>query len=325
MRHFRAASSYIAAHRGKTFVILLPGEVLARSDILRAVAADLSLLHGLGVRLVVVLGTKPQIDARLAAREAGGGGGGGGGGRLVGGYRVTDAPALAAAIDAAGAARVAVEACLSAALAVPAARRHGRASPDAEFHFDPSARVVSGNFVTAVRRGVVGGVDFGATGSVRGVQAAALAGQLDGGAIILLSNLGFTVAGEPLNLACHDVATHAAAALGADKLVCLTGAEVAGLGLPPWLPLRDAVALVEASLGPGWRGAGAAGPPLRTASSPPPPPARPPPRPPPPRPRPPPPRPPRPAPPSPLWTPTPGRPPASPPPCSPAWRPSRRA
>ena len=254
VRHFRAASSYIAAHRGKTFVILLPGEVLARPDVLKAVAADLSLLHGLGVRLVVVLGTKPQIDARLARSGAAPGTG-----RLVGGYRVTDGPALAAAIDAAGAARVAVEACLSVALAVPAARRHGRTSPDAEFHYDPPARVVSGNFVTAVRRGVVGGVDFGATGAVRGVQAAALAGQLDGGAVVLLPNLGFTVGGEPLNRACHDVAAHAAAALGADKLVCLTGAEVAGLGLPQWLPLSDAVSLVEASLGPAWRGGGKIG------------------------------------------------------------------
>jgi amino-acid N-acetyltransferase len=254
VRHFRAASSYIAAHRGKTFVILLPGEVLARPDLLKAASADLCLLHGLGVRLVVVLGTKPQIDARLRSSSPAYQAGDGPGGRLVGGYRVTDAPALAAAIDAAGAARVAVEASLSAALAVPAARRHGRTSPDAEFHYDPPARVVSGNFVTAVRRGVVGGVDFGATGAVRGVQAAALGAQLDGGAVVLLSNLGFTVAGQPLNLACHDVAAHAAACLGADKLVCLTGAEVAGLGLPQWLPLRDAVALVEAGLGPGWRG-----------------------------------------------------------------------
>lgn len=164
MRHFRAASSYIAAHRGKTFVILLPGEVTARPDVLAAVSADLSLLHGLGVRLVVVLGTKPQIDARLARA------GDGSKGRLVGGYRVTDDAALAAAVDAAGAVRVAVEASLSAALAVPAARRHGRASPDEEFHYDPPARVVSGNFVTAVRRGVVGGVDFGATGAVRGCR-----------------------------------------------------------------------------------------------------------------------------------------------------------
>ena len=94
---------------------------------------------------------------------------------------------------------------------------------------------------------------------MRGVQAAALAGQLDGGAVVLLPNLGFTVGGEPLNLACHDVAAHAAAALGADKLVCLTGAEVAGLGLPQWLPLSDAVSLVEASLGPAWRGGGKIG------------------------------------------------------------------
>ena len=135
---------------------------MARSDILQRVVSDLVLLHGLGVRLVVVLGTKPSVDARLARAGAPS--------RFVGGYRVTDGPALAAAIDAAGAARVLVEAAMSTALAVPSVRRHERASADAEFHYSPATRVVSGNYVTARRRGIVGGVDYGATGAVRGGQ-----------------------------------------------------------------------------------------------------------------------------------------------------------
>lgn len=44
-------------------------------------------------------------------------------------------------------------------------RRHARASADQEYHYGPAIRVVSGNYVTGRRRGVVGGVDFGATGS----------------------------------------------------------------------------------------------------------------------------------------------------------------
>ena len=80
-------------------------QVLARPDLLRSAVTDLVLLHGLGVRLVVALGTKPQVDARLAARGAAS--------RFVGGYRVTDADALAAAVDAAGAVRTVVEAAMS--------------------------------------------------------------------------------------------------------------------------------------------------------------------------------------------------------------------
>ena len=130
-------------------------------------------------------------------------------------------------------------------------RRHERASPDAEFHYEPAQRVVSGNFVSAVRRGVVGGVDHGATGAVRFVRAGAVAAQLDAGNVVLLSNVGYTPSGDPLNMSCYDVAAHAAAELSADKLVILTGADVASLGLPAWLPLDDAESLVERALGPG--------------------------------------------------------------------------
>lgn len=60
-----------------------------------------------------------------------------------------------------------VEAHLSRALAVPVVRRHARGGIDSSdgFHYGPAVRIVSGNFVTGKRRGVVDGVDFGATGS----------------------------------------------------------------------------------------------------------------------------------------------------------------
>ena len=60
-----------------------------------------------------------------------------------------------------------VEAHLSRALSVPVVRRHARGPADAPdgFHYGPAVRIVSGNFVTGKRRGVVDGVDFGATGS----------------------------------------------------------------------------------------------------------------------------------------------------------------
>lgn len=44
-------------------------------------------------------------------------------------------------------------------------RRHTKG--DGEMHFEPALRVVSGNYVTAKRRGVIEGVDFGLTGEVR--------------------------------------------------------------------------------------------------------------------------------------------------------------
>ena len=60
-----------------------------------------------------------------------------------------------------------VEAHLSRALSVPMVRRHSRGNVDSQdgFHYGPAVRIVSGNYVTGRRRGVVDGVDFGATGS----------------------------------------------------------------------------------------------------------------------------------------------------------------
>ena len=60
-----------------------------------------------------------------------------------------------------------VESHLSRALSVPVVRRHARGGADSSdcFHYGPAVRIVSGNYVTGKRRGVVDGIDFGATGS----------------------------------------------------------------------------------------------------------------------------------------------------------------
>ena len=65
---FRASTSYINAHRGKTFVIHLGGDALAHHN-LSGIIHDLTLLHSLGVKLVLVHGARPQISAAL--EEAG--------------------------------------------------------------------------------------------------------------------------------------------------------------------------------------------------------------------------------------------------------------
>ena len=44
-------------------------------------------------------------------------------------------------------------------------RRHSRGSD--QVHYGPALQTVSGNYVTAKRKGVVDGVDFGFTGVVR--------------------------------------------------------------------------------------------------------------------------------------------------------------
>ena len=58
----RQASRFIRAHRQKTFVIHLSGDLL-ESQTVDECAEDLLLLAGLGIKLVLVHGARPQIDA----------------------------------------------------------------------------------------------------------------------------------------------------------------------------------------------------------------------------------------------------------------------
>ena len=85
-----------------------------------------------------------------------------------------------------------------------------------------TVRVVSGNFLTARPVGIFDGVDFMHSGLFRRVDQAAIRRAIESGALVLLSPFGFSPTGEAFNLTMEDVATAAAMALQADKLVFMT-------------------------------------------------------------------------------------------------------
>jgi amino-acid N-acetyltransferase len=66
---FRAAAPYVHAFGGRTFVIAFGGEVVADGRFI-ALSHDLNLLASLGVRLVLVHGARPQIDALMKPRNS---------------------------------------------------------------------------------------------------------------------------------------------------------------------------------------------------------------------------------------------------------------
>ncbi|KAI3433843.1 hypothetical protein D9Q98_003646 [Chlorella vulgaris] len=245
VRFLHTASPYVAGHRGRTFVVTIPGEVVARKERLYPLLEDILLLHGLGVKLVVVCGAHAQVSEYLEAR--------GRGRQLVGAYRVTDEVAMQGAIEAAGTTTTVVSAFLSKAPSIPVVRRHAR-SEGGQFQFAPAVQVVSGNYITAKRRGIVNGVDFGQMGQVRFVQRGAIEHQLAAGNLVLLTNIGVSSSGELLSCNAFDVATHAAVGLQADKLLIITGEDVRELNLPHYLPLDDAERMITASVCGGEQG-----------------------------------------------------------------------
>ncbi|MCW9023874.1 MAG: amino-acid N-acetyltransferase [Gammaproteobacteria bacterium] len=203
VRWFRDSSPYINAFRGRTFVIAFGGEMLTDAQF-SSMVHDIALLNSLGVKLVLVHGTRPQIEARLKQRKA----------QLhyVNGLRVTDDEALHCVKEAAGCVRQDIEALLSMGLTN---------SPMA----GADIRVVSGNFVTAQPLGIRDGVDYLHTGEVRHIHTEAIQAQLASNAIVLLSPIGYSPTGEIFNLSAEDVATVAAAQLQADKLIYLVDAK----------------------------------------------------------------------------------------------------
>jgi N-acetylglutamate synthase (EC 2.3.1.1) len=65
---FRHTVPYINTHRDKTFVIMLGGEAIEHENF-SSIVNDIGLLHSLGIRLVVVYGARPQIDASMAQQQ----------------------------------------------------------------------------------------------------------------------------------------------------------------------------------------------------------------------------------------------------------------
>jgi len=194
---FRHSVPYINTHRGKTFVIMLGGEAIEHENF-SSIVNDIGLLHSLGIRLVVVYGARPQIDANLAAHHHEP--------LYHKNIRVTDAQTLELVKQAAGTLQLDITARLSMSL---------NNTPLQGAHIN----VVSGNFIIAQPLGVDDGVDYCHSGRIRRIDEDAIHRQLDSGAIVLMGPVAVSVTGESFNLTSEEIATQLAIKLKAEKMI----------------------------------------------------------------------------------------------------------
>ncbi|HAH4699240.1 TPA: amino-acid N-acetyltransferase [Escherichia coli] len=194
---FRHSVPYINTHRGKTFVIMLGGEAIEHENF-SSIVNDIGLLHSLGIRLVVVYGARPQIDANLAAHHHEP--------LYHKNIRVTDAKTLELVKQAAGTLQLDITARLSMSL---------NNTPLQGAYIN----VVSGNFIIAQPLGVDDGVDYCHSGRIRRIDEDAIHRQLDSGAIVLMGPVAVSVTGESFNLTSEEIATQLAIKLKAEKMI----------------------------------------------------------------------------------------------------------
>jgi amino-acid N-acetyltransferase len=196
---FRGAAPYIKAHRKKTFVVMVSDEVIY-SDRFIGLVHDIALLKHLGIKLVILHGSRSSIDSHLANNNQQS--------SFHQNIRITDNETLPYIVQAINAVRTHFESQLS--MGLPNTPMSGS-----------EITLASGNFVTGMPLGVIDGVDMQHSGKVRFIKHQAINELLDLNHVVLLSNLGYSRTGEVFNLPTEELAAEVAAALRADKLIYL--------------------------------------------------------------------------------------------------------
>jgi amino-acid N-acetyltransferase len=194
---FRGAAPYIKAHRKKTFVIMMSDEVIY-SDQFIGLVHDIALLNHLGIKLVILHGSRSSIDSHLQNN------------RLELSFhqniRITDSVALPFVVQAINEVKTCLESHLS--MGLPNTPMSGS-----------EISLVGGNFVIGMPLGVIDGVDMQHSGKVRAIKHQTINELLALNHVVLLSNLGYSRTGEVFNLPAEELAGEVARALKADKLV----------------------------------------------------------------------------------------------------------
>ncbi|UCG72198.1 MAG: acetylglutamate kinase [Chromatiales bacterium] len=201
------AAPYVRMYKNKVFVLKAGGEIFATAEGTRAFVEQIAILHQVGMRIVLVHGggrQSTELSEALGMPT-----------QFVQGRRVTDEHALeVAAMVLNGQINTRIlAACRD--LDVPAVGISGVDAGMIRAHKRPPVKVDDHE---------TDHVDYGYVGDIESVDVDVLRMQLDSGLMPVISPLSADHAGTLLNINADTVAAALASALGAEKLILVTGA-----------------------------------------------------------------------------------------------------
>jgi acetylglutamate kinase len=205
VRALRGAAPYIHMYKGKVFIIKTGGGAFRDVGTMRAFMEQVSILHHLGIRVVLVHGGGPQLDevTKQMGVET----------RMVQGRRVTDAAAIDATSMVLNGLINTRLLALCREFGIAAVGISGVDAGLVKTHRRPPVTLANGEVV-----------DYGMVGDIDGVDASVITRLLDAGFLPVVSPLSSDNSGQLLNINADTVAAAIGVAMVAEKLILCTGA-----------------------------------------------------------------------------------------------------
>ncbi len=206
IRALRSAAPYIRMYKGKTFVIKAGGGVFGNPALTHSLIEQISILHYMGVRVVMVHGGGPQVTEVSDAMGVKS--------QMVQGRRVTDEKSIeVTSMVLNGLINTRILA-ICRELDVQAVGISGVDAGLVQAHRRKPVKLEGGSEL----------VDYGLVGDIDRIDTAAIRNLLDNGYLPVISPLSADEHGVLLNINADTVAAAIGAALSAEKLILCTGA-----------------------------------------------------------------------------------------------------
>ena len=194
------ALPYIQKYKGKTFVVKIGGGILRLPDQKENVLYDIAFLSSVGIKTVVVCGAGPAITEEIEKR--------GKKVEFVEGLRVTDADVLDIVVEVLGGTRDDVARALKEKFGIEA------------YPLKPEEGHIIANKIHWQKGSEI--IDLGFVGQVEKINKEVIESYLEKG-VVVFAPIGISQDGQKYNINGDSVSSSVAKALGAEKLIFVTG------------------------------------------------------------------------------------------------------